>query len=306
MRENMLVNGVELHHSVVDGFKKADEETYRLDQILMWESLSQTSKEFFIGEWNKKISYKSKKMKNKLRNLVFLKSSVKEMSYYFDAGCKLELVELDEYIEFSIKSKNTLETERLLEYKSVAFDNEYVEQQKTQKEKIEICLTSPALQELRENWKVLLRKEHLIVTGYKGKNKTETLTPTIDNGRHILYIGSGTYGCLEELIIPEGVIGILENAFFLNTNIKKIVIPNSVTEIGDFAFFKTSIEEIVIPSGVTKIENRTFGKCKNLKKVILGNIDTVCENIAFTDCENLEFVGVDGGENIIKKFKIER
>ena len=48
------------------------------------------------------------------------------------------------------------------------------------------------------------------------------------------------------------------------------VIPEGVTEIGDYAFSGCqSLSEVVIPEGVTKIDEGAFLNCKNLVKVSL-------------------------------------
>ena len=49
-----------------------------------------------------------------------------------------------------------------------------------------------------------------------------------------------------------------------------IVIPNTVTSIGEFSFYKSHrIDKIVIPSNVTNIGNYAFWVCENLKNVYI-------------------------------------
>ncbi len=73
-----------------------------------------------------------------------------------------------------------------------------------------------------------------------------------------------------EVIIPEGVTEIGEYAF-AETKIKKITLPESLTKIGDYAFYMSTLEEIVIPSGVKEIGYSSFDRCMNLEKVTLNN-----------------------------------
>ncbi len=73
-----------------------------------------------------------------------------------------------------------------------------------------------------------------------------------------------------EVIIPEGVTEIGEYAF-AETTVKKITLPESLTKIGDYAFYMSTLEEIVIPSGVKEIGYSSFDRCLNLEKVTLNN-----------------------------------
>lgn len=70
----------------------------------------------------------------------------------------------------------------------------------------------------------------------------------------------------------------------------KLVLPESVTSIGEYAFQQSGISEITLPSKVTKIASGTFFDCGNLKKVNgWGHISSIGDN-AFTKCEALESV----------------
>ena len=53
-------------------------------------------------------------------------------------------------------------------------------------------------------------------------------------------------------------------AFADYQNIEKIVIPNTVTTIDDYAFFRSSVEEVIIPGSVASLGKRIFGRCEKL------------------------------------------
>lgn len=88
--------------------------------------------------------------------------------------------------------------------------------------------------------------------------------------------------------IAEDAKVIPKQAFYNNTNLESIVIPNSVTEIGDEAFSGcTALKQITLPPALTKIGKKAFSGCKRLTAVSLpGSITSIGDN-AFMNCENL-------------------
>lgn len=92
-------------------------------------------------------------------------------------------------------------------------------------------------------------------------------------------------------VSPAGdiVTAIGANAFQNNTNIQRVVIPNSVLSIGQKAFENcTSLNNIIIPDSVTTIGGSTvFLGCKSLTEIrIPSSVTTVGYNI-FGSCEKL-------------------
>jgi hypothetical protein len=72
-----------------------------------------------------------------------------------------------------------------------------------------------------------------------------------------------------QCIIPNSVTNICDYAFYCCTALKEITIPNSVTSIGNDAFsFCKSLKEITIPDSVTSIDDWAFWNCKSLKEII--------------------------------------
>ena len=69
---------------------------------------------------------------------------------------------------------------------------------------------------------------------------------------------------------------------------KNTVIPNSVSRIGDRAFFGcTGLTNVSIPDSVTKIENLAFYGCNGLNSVTIGNSVTSIGRDAFSGCPRL-------------------
>ena len=70
--------------------------------------------------------------------------------------------------------------------------------------------------------------------------------------------------------------------------ITSITIPNSVTSIGNYAFYKcTSLTSITIPNSVTSIGNCAFYGCSRLTSITIPNSVTSIGSNAFAGCSSL-------------------
>ena len=81
---------------------------------------------------------------------------------------------------------------------------------------------------------------------------------------------------------------------------KNYIIPNSVTNIGDFAFGGyRSLTNINIPNSVTSIGNDAFGRCYSLTSINIPDCVTNIGHAAFYKCESLTSINIpDGVTNI--------
>jgi len=87
--------------------------------------------------------------------------------------------------------------------------------------------------------------------------------------------------------IPDTVKKIGGNAFRNREDLTSIVIPESVTCIGNYAFTGTNLTSITIPDSVRYIGAYAFNNCKELTDVKIGSGVTVIGAAAFVGCENL-------------------
>ena len=98
-------------------------------------------------------------------------------------------------------------------------------------------------------------------------------------------------GChfLKSLVIPDSVTNIGDYAFWGCTSLKSLVIPDGVTSIGDCAFYDCeSLKSLVIPDSVTSIGKSTFLNCKSLKSLVIPDSVTHIGNGAFKACSSLK------------------
>ena len=78
-----------------------------------------------------------------------------------------------------------------------------------------------------------------------------------------------------------------------NTEITNLVIPESVTSIGDWAFVGcSSLTSVTIPNSVTSIGAGAFDGCKSLTSVTIPNSVTSIGGAAFASCSGLTSVTI--------------
>jgi hypothetical protein len=93
---------------------------------------------------------------------------------------------------------------------------------------------------------------------------------------------------IEQIALPSGLIEIQDNAFFACRGLKNVTLPGTVKVIGSNAFADcaSAFTKLVIPNGVTVIHNWAFFGCKSITELDLNKVTTV-EHNAFYGAENL-------------------
>ena len=98
---------------------------------------------------------------------------------------------------------------------------------------------------------------------------------------------------LSDIVIPSSVTSIGDRAFHWCLSLSDIVIPSSVTSIGDWAFEHCrSLSEIVIPASVTSIGDRAFDHCRSLSDIVIPDSVTSIGNGAFNYCSSLKYISI--------------
>ena len=109
-------------------------------------------------------------------------------------------------------------------------------------------------------------------------------------------------GC-NNTIIPNSVTAISEYAFFRCSGLTSVTIPNSVTSIGDGAFCDcTGLTFVSIPNSVTSIGYNTFYYCSGLTSVTIPNSITSIGEFAFYGCSGLTSVTIGNSVTTIGEF----
>ena len=98
---------------------------------------------------------------------------------------------------------------------------------------------------------------------------------------------------VKKVVIEDGVTSIGNSAFFYCTSLTSITIPNSVTSIEPYAFYNcNSLTSITIPNSVTSIGNFAFSDCSSLTSITIPDSVTSIGNYAFAYCEGLTSITI--------------
>lgn len=93
---------------------------------------------------------------------------------------------------------------------------------------------------------------------------------------------------LEEILLPEGLITIGDNAFQYCTNLRKIHFPSTLEKIGANAFNGcVSLDHVVLPESVYEIGSGAFSHCVSLSSVELPESLQQLNDSTFSDCSKL-------------------
>ena len=96
-----------------------------------------------------------------------------------------------------------------------------------------------------------------------------------------------------KLVIPSSVTTIGQSAFQNCTSLTSVTIPDSITTIGSRAFYNcTSLKSITIPDSVTTIDIYTFYNCTSLKSITIpDSVTTIGANV-FNKCTSLTSIEI--------------
>ena len=98
---------------------------------------------------------------------------------------------------------------------------------------------------------------------------------------------------LESIIIPDSVTTIGDFALYQCDSLTSVTIGDSVTTIGEGAFWDCdSLTSVTIPDSVTTIENNAFAWCDSLTNVTIGDSVTTIGGSAFYWCDSLTSVTI--------------
>ena len=86
-------------------------------------------------------------------------------------------------------------------------------------------------------------------------------------------------------------------AFYQSTNVENIILPNTLTEIGENMFYQSKLKSVIIPKKVKTIMEGAFYGCKSLSSIeIPASVEEI--DYAFTNCTQLATVTFEKGSKL--------
>lgn len=139
----------------------------------------------------------------------------------------------------------------------------------------------------------------VIVIRYKGTAADVTI-PSCYKGKPVTVIDPVAFynnSAVTSVTIPDSVTAIPDYAFGYCSQLTNISIPNSVTFIGFSAFNScTSLKSITLPSSLSTIQSYAFYNCENLKTIRIPVSVTFIGNYAFAGCPSSMTVTYPGSK----------
>ena len=130
------------------------------------------------------------------------------------------------------------------------------------------------------NLKWHLTDDGVLTISGKGKMNAYISSPWLDSG-------------VKRIILGDSVTTIGNSAFSGCSSLTSVTISNSVTTIGGYAFSGcSSLTSVTIPNSITTIGGYAFSGCSSLTSVTIPNSVTTIGYSAFRDCSSLTSVTI--------------
>ncbi len=82
----------------------------------------------------------------------------------------------------------------------------------------------------------------------------------------------------ETVVVPDGITNIGNYAFAYNSNVKEVILSSSVTSLGR-GFDSSTVERVVLNEGLETIDSRAFRSTTALKEVVISStVKTIADN----------------------------
>lgn len=131
----------------------------------------------------------------------------------------------------------------------------------------------------------------LVYPGFASIAEDESAGFIIENGELTAYTGSGG-----DIVIPDTVTGIRDNAFVGNMTLTSVTIPETVVSIGANAFAGcANLYSVVVPGSVTAMGNGVFSGCSSLSDLTFSANVGMIPDTTFNGCSSLASIIIPSG-----------
>lgn len=216
------------------------------------------------------------------------------LALWEDEPVVVAVEKLDAAIEQSVTAKTTDITALLMDYKNQVYPAALLEDMRQRE--MEKVFGKTTVAEWRKRFHYRTEEDGLVITLYKGDDPVVEV-PSVIGRKPVIAIERWLPASAEEpdkpyqVVLPQGLREIREQAFLIAENMTEINIPETVTEIGASAFEECfSLKEIDIPEGVSSIQKAVFAGCGCLSSVTIPESVSSISWDAFRGCDSLQEV----------------
>lgn len=189
-------------------------------------------------------------------------SNINEDTFYVNASQGII------YVEASVTYNNLTKSRTITDKQIVIYDRTSSE---TLSSYESVELTALEAQDLGYDWTI--SSGYITITSYTG-DATQLSIPSTIGGNEVVYIGSKAFenSNLVSVVMPYGIKGIGEYAFYNNLSLLNIELSGSITSINNHAFDGcSSLASIVLPSNLTAIGSDVFTNCTGLSSIYVSS-----------------------------------
>lgn len=129
------------------------------------------------------------------------------------------------------------------------------------------------------------------------------LQPGTSYSTSIFYSNRNSINSFDEFRHFTGLSSVPVSCFEECYNLSSIIIPNSVTSLGNKSFRGCQkLTNIVIPESVSSIGNQCFDTCSIIERIdIPGNVQVLSQN-CFSNCQKLSYINIPYGVTTINNY----
>lgn len=141
-----------------------------------------------------------------------------------------------------------------------------------------------------------------LVASYRGEEKAVSI-PSNYRGQAVSGVGSNAfYGntTITSVIVPETILAIGADAFGYCTNLSEVHLPTSLLGISNNAFeYCLALTEIDLPSNLTTIGNQAFQYCQSLERIVLPDAVVQIGSQVYMGCIAVDSIQIGAGLKFI-------
>ena len=137
---------------------------------------------------------------------------------------------------------------------------------------------------------------------YNEEGNTEIIIPEIIDGLPVTGIGRSCFEDnteIQKVILPDTVDFIDPDAFAGCINLREVILSNTLTYLGDEAFMESGLVSLTLPESVNTLAPNVFNGCEQLESVVFPEALTFIPMGTFTNTPVLKSVTIPAQKVLI-------